>query len=70
MPVKQYEQSEEQAGTGRMKQNLVLFRNLSDGIFGKGWSGAPPPKTMASGCEGPPREAPLGASACQKRWRQ
>ena len=43
--IEQDEPFEEQAGTGRMKQHLPYFRNLSTGqkmcaIFGTSWSGS------------------------------
>ena len=82
-PIEQDEPFEEQAVAGRMKQNLLFFRNLSSGQkmcarFGKRRSGlvragglparSPTPKSTAAEGEGPLRKAPpLGTEVLPRK---
>ena len=84
VPIESDEPFEEHKCSGRMKQNLPFVRNFSIGqkmcaIFGRSWSGnveagglpvrAPPPKTTASCCEGPLRQAPPARVRLCRRCR-
>ena len=76
VPTDQDEPFEEQAVTGRRKQNLPFFRNLSGGqnagvdTCDQEGVRSPPPKSTAAGGEGLRREAPLRGTGPPRKLPQ